>query len=166
MSSLAHKIAGTIEISARVSSELQKHLAVARERFDARVKKARTAGANAQAAMHANPWRFWCNYAADSAQRSVLFWDVLRQRGNQFIEHERAGMPSVLHFESEIIMDGRTFERPVNYALLRLLPPPGVTTDPLSRPYIIIDPRAGHGPGIGNAWPTRPGGNSGMRLIE
>lgn len=149
MSDLAHKIAGTIEISARVSSELQKHLAAARKRFDARVKQARTAGADAQAAMHANPWQFCCNYAADSAQRSVLFWDVLRQRGNQFIEHERAGMPPVLHFESAVIMDGRSFERPVNYALLRLLPPPGVITDPQRRPYVIIDPRAGHGPGIG-----------------
>lgn len=149
MSDLPQKVAGTIATSARVSGELHKRLAAARKRFDGRVTKAYTEGAVTTAAMRANPWQFWCNYAADAAQRSVLFWDVLRQRGNQFIEHERAGMPPVLHFESEMIMDARTFERPVNYALLRLTTPPGVTTDPLSRPYIIIDPRAGHGPGIG-----------------
>ena len=28
-------------------------------------------------------------------------------------------------------------------------PPAGVTVDPKRRPYVIIDPRAGHGPGIG-----------------
>ena len=46
-------------------------------------------------------------------------------------------------------MDGRTLERPVNYALLRIVPPEGVTVDANRRPYVIIDPRGGHGPGIG-----------------
>ena len=46
-------------------------------------------------------------------------------------------------------MDGRSLKRPVNYALLRIVPPKGVTVDPDRRPYVIIDPRGGHGPGIG-----------------
>ena len=46
-------------------------------------------------------------------------------------------------------MDGRSLERPVNYALLRIVPPKGVTVDAKRRPYVIIDPRGGHGPGIG-----------------
>ena len=48
-----------------------------------------------------------------------------------------------------MVADGRTFERPVNYALVRIMPPDGVEIDPDKRPYVIIDPRAGHGPGIG-----------------
>jgi len=32
---------------------------------------------------------------------------------------------------------------------VRIVPPDGVTVDPQRRPYVIIDPRAGHGPGIG-----------------
>ena len=32
---------------------------------------------------------------------------------------------------------------------MRIVPPEGVTVDPKRRPYVIIDPRAGHGPGIG-----------------
>jgi pimeloyl-ACP methyl ester carboxylesterase len=48
-----------------------------------------------------------------------------------------------------MIADGRGFERPVNYALVAIKPPQGVTVDPARRPYVIIDPRAGHGPGIG-----------------
>lgn len=111
--------------------------------------KTHAAGGDAQAAMQAASWDFCVRYANDTAQRWVLFWDALRRRGNNFIAHERAGMPPVLHFESEVVLDARTFERPVNYALLRILPPAGVTVDPHRRPFVIIDPRAGHGPGIG-----------------
>ncbi len=42
-----------------------------------------------------------------------------------------------------------SFERPANYALLRILPKPGMTVDPKKRPFVIVDPRAGHGPGVG-----------------
>lgn len=91
----------------------------------------------------------WWEYMVDFAQRSVLFTDILRERGDNFVAHERAGKPPVLHFEYEVIADARTFDRPVNYALVKITPPPGVTVDPDQRPYIIIDPRAGHGPGIG-----------------
>ena len=55
----------------------------------------------------------------------------------------------MLHFDYETVVDGRTLARPVNYALVRIVPPAGVTVDPKRRPYMIIDPRAGHGPGIG-----------------
>ena len=98
------------------------------------------------------PWELWTDYskyAVDLWQRTILFWDALRQRGNAFVEHERAGKPPMLHFEHEVVLDARKFKRPVNYALLRIIPPKGVTVDPKRRPYIIIDPRAGHGPGIG-----------------
>ena len=91
----------------------------------------------------------WGAYALDSMQRGVLFLDAMRQRGNQFNEHTRAGLPPVLQFDYETVLDGRTLERPVNYALVRIVPPEGVTVDPKRRPYVIIDPRAGHGPGIG-----------------
>lgn len=91
----------------------------------------------------------WADYAADCTQRWLLFWDTLRQRGNNYLEHERAGNPPLLHFDHETILDARQFARPVNYALLRIIPPPGSPVDPTRRPFIIIDPRAGHGPGIG-----------------
>ena len=94
-------------------------------------------------------WKAWTEYALDTAERSVLFWDTLRQRGDNYLEHERAGHPPLLHFQHETVMDGRTFEHPVNYALLRMIPPPDVELYPERRPYIIIDPRAGHGPGLG-----------------
>ena len=91
----------------------------------------------------------WPQYLIDCAQRAVIFWDTLRQRGNNYLEHVQKGQPPVLHFKHEMVLDGRTLQKPVNYALLRIIPPEGVTVDPLRRPYIIIDPRGGHGPGIG-----------------
>ncbi len=89
------------------------------------------------------------SYALDAWQRSILLLDILRERGNQTFEHEREGMPPVLVFDHEVLIDGRTLEQPANYALLRILPPPGMVTDEAKRPFVVIDPRAGHGPGIG-----------------
>jgi hypothetical protein len=88
-------------------------------------------------------------YMVDAAQRSVLFWDVMRQRGNQYREHLAEAVPNVLDYEVELVLDGRTLERPVNYGLVKVVPPPGVELDPTRRPFVIVDPRAGHGPGIG-----------------
>jgi pimeloyl-ACP methyl ester carboxylesterase len=89
------------------------------------------------------------DYWVDAAQRSVLFWDVMRQRGNQYREHLAEQAPNVLDYDVELILDGRTLERPVNYALVRVIPPAGVEIDPKRRPFVVVDPRAGHGPGIG-----------------
>jgi hypothetical protein len=140
--------AGGTADPAAVARRLQERLAQAQDRLAARARKAQPDGL----APAANLWQWWGEwqaYATDAAQRWVLFWDTLRRRGNDFVAHERAGMPPVLHFAHETVLDGRTFGRPVNYALLRIVPPAGVVVDANSRPYLIIDPRAGHGPGIG-----------------
>src|SRR5262252_1264031 len=88
-------------------------------------------------------------YWLDAWQRSVLFLDVLRERGNIYLEHSAREVPHVLHFRTELVRDGRTLERPVNYALARIFPPDGTVIDPAKAPVIVVDPRAGHGPGIG-----------------
>jgi Protein of unknown function (DUF3141) len=88
-------------------------------------------------------------YLVDSGQRSILFWDVLRQRGNQYHEHLAKEAPHVLDYDAELVIDGRTLDRPVNYVLARIIPPKGITIDPTRRPFVVVDPRAGHGPGIG-----------------
>ena len=87
-------------------------------------------------------------YMVDTTQRNVLFWDVMRQRGNQYHEHMAEVAPHVLSYAAEIVIDGRTLERPVNYALARIIPPKGVDIDQRRRPFVVVDPRAGHGPGI------------------
>ena len=88
-------------------------------------------------------------YMLDIGQRSVLFLDVMRQRGDQYREHIAQTAPNVLNYAAELVMDGRKLEHPVNYALVRIIPPEGVEIDPNRRPFVVVDPRAGHGPGIG-----------------
>jgi len=88
-------------------------------------------------------------YLIDAVQRGVLFMDTMRQRGNQYLEQSAKLAPHVLEFKLEVVLDGRTFERPVNYILVRIVPPAGTAIDETRRPFVVVDPRAGHGPGIG-----------------
>ncbi len=88
-------------------------------------------------------------YLVDALQRSVIFLDVLRQRGNAQEAISRRPMATVLRFEHEIIMRGPSLPRPINYYLARIVPPPGVVIEPGNAPIIVIDPRAGQAPGIG-----------------
>lgn len=88
-------------------------------------------------------------YLLDSYQRSVLFLDTLRQRADEQKEITSRPMATVLTFEHEVLMSGRSLKRPINYSLSRIIPPPGQATDLTRRPVVVIDPRAGQGPGIG-----------------
>jgi pimeloyl-ACP methyl ester carboxylesterase len=88
-------------------------------------------------------------YVRDFWQRSILFLDVLRQRGNQREEMLAHGISSVLIYDSELVMRGDQLPNPVNYSLLRVMPREGAEIDNRKRPVFVIDPRAGQGPGIG-----------------
>lgn len=88
-------------------------------------------------------------YWVDAWQRGLLMLDVLRQRGNNALEYSARAAPHVLSFEAELILDGRSLDRPVNYGLVRIIPPAGTVIDDNKRPFVVFDPRAGHGPGIG-----------------
>jgi hypothetical protein len=101
------------------------------------------------AASSGNPVTALPEYMVDALQRSVLFLDLLRQRGNEEIEITSRPMATVLRFDHEELMSGRSLPRPINYSLLRILPSPGVATDRRKRPVVVVDPRAGQGPGIG-----------------
>jgi len=149
---IAARLARSQDISGKAKKLFEKRARIAQENLRERVHKAwekEMAGLTARPLTPWSLWNAWYRYGVDAAQRSVLFWDTLRQRGNNYLEHLQQGQPPLLHFDHETVLDGRTFERPVNYALLRILPPPGVQLDPRLRPYMILDPRAGHGPGIG-----------------
>ena len=119
MADLHRTIDRSIKISRSVADLLQRRVRTANERFSERMR-----GAYAQKAdvsgVPRTPfefWRQWGEYTIDAAQRSVLYWDTLRQRGNQWLEHEAAGKPPVLKYRYEMIADARHYERPANYAL-------------------------------------------------
>ena len=107
-----------------------------------------------QATTSPSPWPIpvandLLDYWVDAWQRTILLLDVLRQRGNNYVEHNARKAPHVLSFDVELVLDGRKLPRPVNYVLARIVPPEGTAIDPHKRPFIVFDPRAGHGPGIG-----------------
>ena len=151
MPNLNQTIDRSLQISRSVASVYSRRVREATQAYAANVRKAQAEYLQSSAAPRHIPQvlQDWTEYATDFAQRSILFWDTLRQRGNNWIAHEEAGKPPVLAYRYEILADGRTFERPVNHALVRIVPPAGIEIDDKLRPYIIIDPRAGHGPGIG-----------------
>jgi len=92
----------------------------------------------------------WQDYVTDAAQGMIPTMDTLRERGDIFVEHEAAGCPPVLIYDYYIIMDGADLPRPCNYYLIKIVVAEGTSpTDPTKRPYVIIDPCAGHGTGIG-----------------
>ena len=101
-------------------------------------------------------------YVTDATQRVVLTADVLRERANNDARHQAAGTPPVLNYDYELVLDARTFARPANYQLLKICCPTGSTQN-VKRPYMIIDPRAGHGAGIGG---FKPESQVGVALQE
>ena len=151
MSDLNTTIDRATQISRNVAGTYDRRLRAALERYAGRLRRAGLAAVAAPAAPPTplEAWQDAWDYAIDSAQRAVLFWDALRQRGNNYLAHEAAGKPPLLYHEWETIADARSFARPANYALVRIVPPKDARVDDTLRPFIIIDPRAGHGPGIG-----------------
>jgi hypothetical protein len=91
------------------------------------------------------PPNAFSEYVRDFWQRSVLFLDILRERGNQRQEMLAHGVSSVLMYDSELVMRGDELPHPVNYSLLRIIPPEGAEIDDRKRPVFVIDPRAGQG---------------------
>ena len=96
----------------------------------------------------ANPLQDAWTYWIDACQRGLLFLDVLQQRGERYREHAAKVAPHVLKFGCELVMDGRKLPRPVNYALVRMVPPAGVEIDadqaPIRHRRSPRRPRAGH----------------------
>jgi pimeloyl-ACP methyl ester carboxylesterase len=151
MADINKTIDRSMAISRNVAGTLSRRVKDAYSTYGESVRKAQSdyvqsgfPGANPQ-----QWWTDWFQYFVDAGQRSTLFWDTIRERGNQWLAHEEAGKPPLLHYRYEMVADARTYERPCNYALVRIVPPRGVKVDERKRPFIIIDPRAGHGPGIG-----------------
>ena len=141
----AQKIAESQEIGGKVASLLQKRLRAAADAYNQRVQTAYKQAI--ESARHLS-WTEPYYYGVDFLQRSILFWDALRRRGNDYVERVNHGAKPVMKYQYDLIADARKFAKPVNYALVRIVPPVRVEVDPKKRPYVIIDPRAGHGPGI------------------
>ncbi|MCW5660043.1 MAG: DUF3141 domain-containing protein [Burkholderiaceae bacterium] len=108
----------------------------------------------------------WTRYWADAMWRSLATMDLMRQRADNMLDHQAAGMPPLLHFEGKEIADARTFAPPCNYRLLQITSCPHHMERHVRRdgvPVIVVDPRAGHGPGIGG---FKRDSEVGMAMLE
>src|SRR6476661_3419543 len=145
------KLVQSQELGGKVTALLKKRLDTAAADYSKRVRAAYdrfAAHRNAKGSGALDAWSDAGRYAIDFVQRSILFWDALRQRGNDYVARANQPAKPVMKYQYETIADARKFAKPVNYALVSIVPPAGVEVDAKKRPYVIIDPRAGHGPGI------------------
>lgn len=85
-------------------------------------------------------------YTADFARRWMLVIDALHKRSNQALRNTER--EHVLAVPYKIVLDGRTFDKPVNYTLVKLRPPDGFVKKH-RRAVMGISPRAGRRAGIG-----------------
>jgi hypothetical protein len=102
MTDLGKQLSRTHDLSTKITRLFQKRAQTAQERFTERVQGAYAQHVADLMSKPMSPWDFWTDwsrYAVDFAQRSTLFWDTIRSRGNQYVEHVQAGQAPVLLFD-------------------------------------------------------------------
>ena len=95
MTNPATRLSDSHDVAAKVTQLLKTRGKLAVERYAARVTKAVETTMGATRTNPIVPWQApaaAAQYAFDFMQRSILFWDTLRQRGNNFIQHTVEGM--------------------------------------------------------------------------
>jgi hypothetical protein len=56
-------------------------------------------------------WQAAWEYSVDARQRTALFWDVLRQRSEQYYAEKAKATPHVLSFDGELLVDAAANRR-------------------------------------------------------
>lgn len=87
------RLARSGEVSEKVGRLLSHRIGVARERYGERLAgvfddltHAWTGSQPATPWVGLDAWKTWADYTVDFGQRSILFWDTLRRRGNDYLE--------------------------------------------------------------------------------
>jgi Protein of unknown function (DUF3141) len=86
-------------------------------------------------------------YLTDSALRTIPSWDARLQRADAYREHVFQNAARFRNDEFELLVDGRTVDKPVNRCFERA----GTETNPKRWSFVVADPSAGYGPFIGGA---------------
>jgi hypothetical protein len=118
----ATQLARSQEIAGNIAHVFEKRAQNALEQYGKRLRAAVDGDASSDRsvtpfAAQLNPWSAW-HYTVDVAQRSLLFWDTMCERGTQYVERTAQELKPALHFDYDVVLDGRHFARPVNYALI------------------------------------------------
>ena len=87
MANLNQTIDRSLQISRSVATVFERRMRDAAQAYAERVRKAQAANVRGSTpATRINPQQAcqeWLQYGIDFAQRSILFWDTLRERGNR-----------------------------------------------------------------------------------
>src|SRR5258708_19559574 len=86
------------------------------------------------------PSTAFSEYVRDVWERSILFLGILRERGNQHEDMLARGVTSVLIYDSELVMRGDDFPHPINYSLLRIIPPHLADIHTPTPPLFVLHP--------------------------
>ena len=85
----SQRLASAYDISTKVATLLQRRLKTAADRYAERLSELRSKNlaplAETQVSSPWDAWQQWSSYVVDGFQRSILFWDTLRTRGNNYI---------------------------------------------------------------------------------
>jgi len=93
MTNMAEQTAPSRDPTAKVSLLDGKRTQLAQERFKERTEPAfkdQIADLVGRPMAPWDIWTQWLEYSTDLAQRTILFWDTRRQRGDNFLAHEQA----------------------------------------------------------------------------
>ena len=95
MNNPAKKLSQSHDVAAKVTQILQGRTKLASERFKERIEQACEQQVASLTTNPLAPWQAWASsaqYGVDFAQRAILLWDTLRQRGNNFHRARAAGI--------------------------------------------------------------------------
>jgi pimeloyl-ACP methyl ester carboxylesterase len=135
------------------SQKLQKSISQEREKIQKMLSEINDNIKGSSSKTPTDIFTAYFEYLRDAAERQALFFDTMRKRGNVYVDHSKAGMPPVLDFKYEVVLDGLEMTPQTNYLFLKITPPEGSMIFEERAPIVIVDPRAGHGAGIGGFKP-------------
>ena len=92
MKSPVMKLSQNLQIDRTLPDLLQKRLKHAQEEFAGALHAAQAKSGTMLPSLLA-PGTTWNDYAVNFAQRAILFWDTMRQRGNDFRKHQTNELP-------------------------------------------------------------------------
>ena len=67
----------------------------------------------------------WSTTGSTHGSAPFCCWTYCGSAAIISIEHNARKAPNVLSFDVELVLDGRTLPRPVNYGFVRIVPPAG-----------------------------------------
>jgi len=93
MNDVQTHLTDVFQLGTKITGRYTRRLRAARPAFVATTIESVRTAATAPWGGLPGAWQAWIDDATNCVQRSILLWDTIRERGNNFLAHERAGNP-------------------------------------------------------------------------